>query len=323
MVLSIHPFWVTNSTGETCSSQSDTDELAGVWCELLLMAEIWRSPPGINCQNPINHGINYQPQLVSRISAINSMGVSKNRGTPKSSILIGFPLINHPFWDTPIFGNTRINLGWGNPAGLAISLWDLPVRWVQWRSMPCLFPVEVNFFLRRVDIKFLFSYIYIYFFFVCVATMFFGFGCFFINLFLAWWTFGWLIFLGMKKDVPEKTTPDGTPRVYGIGWKAHFSPQKQKLPSLKLTWHLKIIPWKRRFLLETIIFRGYVSFRRECRWWQLKYFWNFHPETWGNDPCWLSYFWNGLKPPTRNGLLTNHLRMIWDLSEQLKKTWLF
>ena len=26
------------------------------------------------------------------------LGVSKNRGTPKSSILIGFSLINHPFW---------------------------------------------------------------------------------------------------------------------------------------------------------------------------------------------------------------------------------
>ena len=36
------------------------------------------------------------------------MGVSKNSGTPKSSILIGFSLINHPFWGTPIFGNTHI-----------------------------------------------------------------------------------------------------------------------------------------------------------------------------------------------------------------------
>ena len=27
---------------------------------------------------------------------------------PKSSIFIGFSLINHPFWDTPIFGNTQI-----------------------------------------------------------------------------------------------------------------------------------------------------------------------------------------------------------------------
>ncbi len=37
------------------------------------------------------------------------MGVSKNNGTPKSSILIGFSIINHPFWGkTPIFGNTQI-----------------------------------------------------------------------------------------------------------------------------------------------------------------------------------------------------------------------
>ncbi len=36
------------------------------------------------------------------------MDVSKNSGTPKSSILIGFSIINHPFWGTPIFGNTHI-----------------------------------------------------------------------------------------------------------------------------------------------------------------------------------------------------------------------
>ncbi len=29
-------------------------------------------------------------------------------GPPKSSILIGFSIINHPFWGTPIFGNTQI-----------------------------------------------------------------------------------------------------------------------------------------------------------------------------------------------------------------------
>ncbi len=39
---------------------------------------------------------------------LDDMGVSKNKGTPKSSILIGFgTIINHPFWDTPIFGNTH------------------------------------------------------------------------------------------------------------------------------------------------------------------------------------------------------------------------
>ena len=36
------------------------------------------------------------------------MVVSWNRGTPKSSILMGFSLINHPFWGTPIYGNPHI-----------------------------------------------------------------------------------------------------------------------------------------------------------------------------------------------------------------------
>ena len=38
------------------------------------------------------------------------MGVSKNRGTPKTSpILIGFSMINHACWGTPIFGNTHMS----------------------------------------------------------------------------------------------------------------------------------------------------------------------------------------------------------------------
>ncbi len=39
------------------------------------------------------------------------MGVEPKIGVfypPKSSILIGFAIINHPFWSTPIFGNTQI-----------------------------------------------------------------------------------------------------------------------------------------------------------------------------------------------------------------------
>ena len=36
------------------------------------------------------------------------MGVFKNNGTPESSILIGFSIINHPFWGTRIFGNIQI-----------------------------------------------------------------------------------------------------------------------------------------------------------------------------------------------------------------------
>ena len=40
------------------------------------------------------------------------MGVSKNSGTPKSSILIGFSIINHPFWGTPYFWTHPYGPGW-------------------------------------------------------------------------------------------------------------------------------------------------------------------------------------------------------------------
>ena len=40
------------------------------------------------------------------------MDVSENSGTPKSSILIGFSIINHPFRGTTIFGNTQITSIW-------------------------------------------------------------------------------------------------------------------------------------------------------------------------------------------------------------------
>ena len=36
------------------------------------------------------------------------MDVSQNSDTPKSSILIGISIINHPFWGTPIFGNIHM-----------------------------------------------------------------------------------------------------------------------------------------------------------------------------------------------------------------------
>ena len=37
-----------------------------------------------------------------------NVDVSENSATPKSPILIGFSIINHPFWGTPIFGNTHV-----------------------------------------------------------------------------------------------------------------------------------------------------------------------------------------------------------------------
>ena len=51
-------------------------------------------------------------QCIGLFSLFTCTCVSKNNGTPKSSILIdliGFSIINHPFWGTHIFGNTHIH----------------------------------------------------------------------------------------------------------------------------------------------------------------------------------------------------------------------
>ena len=68
------------------------------------------------------------------------MGVSKNRGTPKSSNLIGFSIINHPFWGTTIFGNTHIFLSCATiPRSAALLLWLVSDK------------MESNQFLRPVQ----------------------------------------------------------------------------------------------------------------------------------------------------------------------------
>ena len=59
------------------------------------------------------HDVNLKALEVShkQLSLISDMDVSENRGVPpKSSIFIGFSIINHPFWDTPIFGNTHMGV---------------------------------------------------------------------------------------------------------------------------------------------------------------------------------------------------------------------
>ena len=59
--------------------------------------------------NPQRHGSAGTSELaflgVGTHSGCSKWRVSVNGGTPKSSILIGFSLINHPFWGFPIYGN--------------------------------------------------------------------------------------------------------------------------------------------------------------------------------------------------------------------------
>ena len=70
------------------------------------------------------------------------MDVSENSGTPKSSILIGCSLIDHPFWGTPIFGNTHMVLWlfWGQNS-TSISATTLPLALnpcLVWKSRPAV-----------------------------------------------------------------------------------------------------------------------------------------------------------------------------------------
>ena len=62
------------------------------------------------------------------------MGVSKNNGTPKSSIFIGFSIINHPFWGpTPIFGNIHMSHSlWGR----SVTFYSLRRRNFSATSLP-------------------------------------------------------------------------------------------------------------------------------------------------------------------------------------------
>ncbi len=59
----------TNIAPENSHSQKDYSLPTTIFQELLLMEEILHH---LGYKNPANNGMNYQPQLVSRISSINS-----------------------------------------------------------------------------------------------------------------------------------------------------------------------------------------------------------------------------------------------------------
>jgi len=56
------------------------------------------------------------------------MDVSENSGTPKSSILMGFSIMNHPFWGT-LFLETPKFLGYGRGAGFFLLRFWCSQKW--------------------------------------------------------------------------------------------------------------------------------------------------------------------------------------------------
>ena len=58
--------------------------------------------------NGISFMIHHTSLVMMKPTINQKMGVSENSGTLKSSILMGFSIINHPFWSIPIVGNTQM-----------------------------------------------------------------------------------------------------------------------------------------------------------------------------------------------------------------------
>ena len=89
-------------------------DIPATWWEGVDKAKVYNGRSRLLCLHRSNFSVSWRYQ---RSCCFNDeqkhqkhMGVSKNMGTPKSSILIRFSIINHPFWGTPIFGNTHTHL---------------------------------------------------------------------------------------------------------------------------------------------------------------------------------------------------------------------
>ena len=67
--------------------------------------------------------VDFLPNKIKQLAMY--IGVSGNGCTPKSSILIGFSIINHPFWGIPIFGNQQSHIpNAGSSVGFQ-QLWQI------------------------------------------------------------------------------------------------------------------------------------------------------------------------------------------------------
>ncbi len=95
------------------------------WHEMIMPVEV---PPFKGMSNTDSNGVSthrWMFRITPKVSlkqkpAGNFGGPYQNSGTPKSSILIGFSNINHPFWGTPIFGNTQMSIKKNPNAGILV-----------------------------------------------------------------------------------------------------------------------------------------------------------------------------------------------------------
>ena len=96
----------------------------------VLVLLIQHSSPG---QKQFDLGVSSQDVAIFLQGNIRDMGGSINGGIPKSSTLIRFSHINHPFWGTPILGNLHMCMyvQWiGLREDLNRKPWLLPSNWL-------------------------------------------------------------------------------------------------------------------------------------------------------------------------------------------------
>ena len=89
------------------------------------------------------------------------MGVSENGGTPKSSNLIGISIINHPFWGTPIFGNTQMVRSYSGNVWLHTEK-SSGSRWTALRRGFPIFVINLHLHFLKKTLDYICIYTYIY-----------------------------------------------------------------------------------------------------------------------------------------------------------------
>ena len=103
---------------------------------LAMMADRKVSPDNVKSSEKLS--LCYQARL----------DVSKNRGTSKSFFLIGFSIINHPFWGKHPYFWKHLDVGWSGWSGRWLScgkLWKMGSRvWLAHKGAFALMDVMTN-----------------------------------------------------------------------------------------------------------------------------------------------------------------------------------
>ena len=133
-IVAVHGFFALktrywNAGSKTTNAESHRETGCIEPCHLLLAIWVF----GIEIDGCTWHGT-----FSAWVRTWQHTGVSENRATPKSFILIGFSIINHPFWGTPIFGNIHIRT-WQHTCQTCMKFYEAAVNSEKRQLCRCLY----------------------------------------------------------------------------------------------------------------------------------------------------------------------------------------